>query len=49
MSYIVFGHGERIIEAKRDICFPLADDPDGPMQVGRAYELHVISQIERGR
>jgi hypothetical protein len=48
MSYLVLGHGERMIEAKRDVCFPLADDPDGPMQVGRAYEQQLTSQIERG-
>jgi HEAT repeat protein len=48
MSYLVFGHGERMIEAKREVGFPLADDPDAPMKVGQAYEQQVISQIERG-
>jgi hypothetical protein len=48
MSYLVFGHGERMIEAKRDLGFPLTDDPDGPVQVGQAFEQQVISQIERG-
>jgi HEAT repeat protein len=48
MSYLVFGHGERMIQAKREVGFPLADDPDAPMKVGQAYEQQVISEIERG-
>jgi hypothetical protein len=49
MSYLVLGHGERMIAAKRDVSFPLAEDPDGSMRVGQAYERQVISQIERGK
>jgi hypothetical protein len=28
MSYIVVGHGQRMIEVKRELDFPLADDPE---------------------
>jgi hypothetical protein len=37
-----------MIQAKREVGFPLADDPDAPMKVGQAYEQQVISEIERG-